>query len=162
MNISLCSKHPEIKYCANASVHIWGRMNSPTWFNVQVIMPAQGYIGVNASVWSVSMENVEMIVWPLTDGTELLQKELNGGRELWRVLTLYDDVRKNWNLKLACAYADNQPGSPSTYFWLKTGWWNSQIQDELCMWVFAQMSEFSHEISSCCVFQRPNISKAEK
>lgn len=84
------------------------------------------------------------------------------GRELWRVLTLYDGVRKYWNLKLACAYADNQPGSPSTYFWLNIGWWNSQIQDELCLWVFAQMSEFSHEISSCCVFQRPNISKAEK
>lgn len=89
-------------------------------------------------------------------------KTLNGRRELWRVLTLYDGVRKNWNLKLACAYADNQPGSPSTFFWLEIGLRNSQTQDELCMWGLAQMSEFSHEFSSCHVFQRPNISTAEK
>lgn len=79
----------------------------------------------------------EMIVWSLADGQTSL-KTLNVGGKLWRVLTSYDGVRKNWNLKLACAYADNQPGSPSTYFWLKIGRWNWQTQNELLL---AQMSE---------------------
>lgn len=78
-------------------------------------------------------------------------KMLNGIRELWGVLTWHDGIRKNWSLKLACAYADNQPGSPCTYFWLKYGWWNRETQDKLGMWLLAQMSEANMIFLLLCI-----------
>lgn len=53
-----------------------------------------------------------------------------GGRELGS-LDIVWSCQERQKVLSACDYADNQPESPSTYFWLEIRWWNWQTQDEL-------------------------------